>query len=61
MKETGQKILEVSQKLINKRIYQRLNSTVCPEETTANDVSYHKGAYIMYEEGGPKDFTNFSK
>ena len=39
--ETGQKMLEVFQKLLDKRIYQRLNSTACPEAAIVNDFLYH--------------------
>ena len=41
-KETRQKMLEVSQKLIDKRMYCRLSSTVSPEDAIANDVLPHQ-------------------
>ena len=41
MKETGQKMLEVSQKLPDNGMYRRLNFTVCPGDTLANDVLYY--------------------
>ena len=37
-KETGQKKLEVSQKLPDEEMYRRLNSTVYPGDSIANDV-----------------------
>ena len=40
-KETGQKMPEVSQKLPDKGMYWRLNSTVCPGDAIANGVLYH--------------------
>ena len=40
MKETGQKMLEVSQKLTDKGMYWRLNSTVIPGDAIANDALY---------------------
>ena len=39
-KETGQKMLEVSQKLTDKGMYWRLNSTVIPGDAIANDALY---------------------
>ena len=40
-KETGQKMIEVSQKLPDKGMYRRLNSTVCTGDAIANDVLNH--------------------
>ena len=39
-KETSQKTLEVSQKLPDKGMYRRLNSTVIPGDTIANNALY---------------------
>ena len=39
-KETGQRILEVSQKLPDKAMYRILNSTVCPGDVVAIDALY---------------------
>ena len=40
-KETGQKMLEVLQILPGKGMYRRLNSTICPRGTIANNVLHH--------------------
>ena len=51
-KETGQKMLEVSQKLLDKCMYRRLNSIVCPGDTIANDVLYYNLCWAAVKKKG---------
>ena len=50
IKETGQKMLEVSQKIPGKGMHRRINSTVCPGDAIENDVLYHNLCWATVKE-----------